>query len=157
MLCLVLGGFLLHGCVLFLSSPLTLAGLTAFSAIDCFKTTDKKKPNKPNQNPIASPAFFWISRFEYCKIHTQEEEEGVKAVGGGGLCEVGVISVAGALGTPPGLCSPPLPVLPWFQGHGGHSLAPSGAGLGVELFSSAFYSSVCAASAEKAVKFFAVY
>lgn len=56
-----LGGFLLHGCVFVPSSPLSSAELVAFSAINCFKTTDQKKP-KTNPNPIAS-AFFWITRF----------------------------------------------------------------------------------------------
>lgn len=132
-----LGGFSLHGCVFFPSSPLTSAELTSFSGTNCSKTTDRKKKTP---NPIASPAFLWITKFEYCKEHTQEEEEGVKAGGGGGLYKVDVISVAGPLETPSSsVCSPPLSVLPCFQGYGGHSLASSGAGLGVELFSSAFY------------------
>lgn len=112
---------------LLLSLPLTVP-----------KPQTGKKPQKPN--PVASPAFLWITKFEYCKEHTQEEEEGVKAVGGGGLYKLDVISVAGPLETPSSsVCSPPLPVLPCFQGYGGHSLASCGAGLGVELFSSAFY------------------
>lgn len=98
-----------------------------------------RQEKKPTPNPMASLAFLWITSFEYCKEHTQEEEEGVRAVGGGGLYKVGVISVAGPLETPSSSVCSPLPVLPSFQGYGGHFLASSGAGLGVELFSSAFY------------------
>lgn len=47
--------------------------------------------------------------------------------------------MAGPLETPSCFVCSSLSVLPWFQGYGGHSLAPSGAGLVVELFSSAFY------------------
>lgn len=54
---------------------------------------------KTNQNPTASPAFFRMTRLECCNKHIQEEEEGVGAVGVGGLYTVGVISVPGALGT----------------------------------------------------------
>lgn len=69
----------------------------------------------------------------------EEEEEAVEAVVGGGLYKMSVISVAGPLETPSYSVFFSSPSAAWFQGYGGRSLTPSGAGLGVELFSSAFY------------------
>lgn len=51
-----------------------------------------------------------------------------------------------------------FPVLTWFQGYCGLFLNSSGTGHDAEVFSWAFYKlCVCAASAETAVKFFAMY
>lgn len=92
-----LGGFLLHGCVFFPSSPLTSAELVAFSAIDCFKTTDKKTTQP---KPYSISCLFQDHQVGILlKTHAGRRGRS-RGCWWWGAVQSGEISVAGALGTP---------------------------------------------------------